>query len=133
MADGTTAMTGRTLVRRDRYAVPAAVTGLAGAAALMALAGCGQQAQELAVRFASAPGATSPDTAQVAAARAACPGTPAVRLQPASPSTLASTRQVPLRYDITGSTDRDVAIVEGCLQRQPGVQSFAVTDGRSTG
>ena len=98
--------------------------GSAFAAPALLLAGCSNPPQELAVRFSSAPGTTSPDPAQVAMARVACPGSDTVRLQPESASSLASVRRVPLRYDVTGSTDRDVALVEGCLQRQPGVEAL---------
>jgi len=95
-----------------------------GAVAATVVAGCTNPSQELAVRFRASPGTTDPDPAQVQAARAACPGSGAVRLRPVATTTLVSARRVPLRYDVTGSTDREVALVQECLERQPGVDSF---------
>lgn len=109
--------------------MPAALPRLRSAVALgvlaaAALAGCSDPPQELSVRFAVPPGAAGPDTGQVDAARAACPGSGTVRVKPLSTSPLLSERAAPLRYDVTGSTDQTLALLEGCLQRQPGVSAF---------
>lgn len=108
-----------------RRPVLSAAALLAPALALaLSTAACSDPSQELAVRFRVLPGSAEPDATLVAAARSACPGSVAVRQKPVSRSRLASEKAVPLRYDVTGSSDRDVALIEGCLQRLPGVEAF---------
>jgi len=106
--------------------VPARAAGLPLVLALTGLAAvaCSDPPREIAVRFVHAPGSTVPDPAQVRAARASCPGGPGVRQKPAPTSTLPSVLTVPLRYDVTGATDAEVARVEACLAAMPGVDSF---------
>jgi len=102
----------------------AAALGLAAGLSTVGAA-CQPSPSELAVRFRVAPGTTLPDPSLVAAARAACPGSARVVLQAASASTLVSVLRVPLRYTTTGAGDAEVARVEACLHRQPGVESVS--------
>lgn len=50
-----------------------------------------------------------------------CGALPGVRLEPAPPAKSAAARDGSLRFDVTGSTEREISKLYGCLDGKPGV------------
>ena len=90
-------------------------------ACLVALAGCrNAYRRELVVVF--APTATA---AQHAAALQACTGAaPNTSPEPISPSSFSSAQESNVRFRIDHANDHDIALLQACLGRQPGVMGF---------
>lgn len=94
---------------------------LSAALLVVLAAGCGRYGgklarRELVVHF--APGAT---TAQHLAARKACTGIPNTTPEPIVANPLPSERVNDIRFRIDRASDRDLARLSACLNRQPGV------------
>jgi hypothetical protein len=102
---------------------PAALSATVAAAAVMTLTGCNATNRELTIVFTA--GTTD---AQRTAALRACTGA-APHTSPEPVPTPTSTRGIlrygaPIRFRIDQASDRDIARLEECLQKQPGVQGF---------
>jgi hypothetical protein len=95
---------------------------------LLALTACGSGSyqREIEVRFTPGPGSGRPDPAQVAAVRAACPGTATVILRPPSTSTTLVAALTPIHYDARKADDRQVEVVQSCVRAMPGVASVSL-------
>lgn len=119
--------------RRPRRCVAARLGRGAGAALVTAglLAGCGvlgggrQQGRDLVVIF--APGVTA---AQVARVRSECDGVGGAKARPPGPPN-AVNRDYPLRFDITGLSERAQTQLTACLARDPVVRGVLPSDARS--
>ena len=62
---------------------------------------------------------TTPTTEQVATVRKACPTSPGVVLEPPDRNHLATTRQYPIRYDVSKASGDQKAAVYKCLAQVP--------------
>jgi len=98
------------------------------AAALVPLAACGKNpyVRQVSVRFVHAPGSDRPDPAQVAAVRAACPGSATVVLLPQGSLAKLSEALTPIHYDAKHADDRAIAEVQTCVAKQPGVANVGL-------
>jgi hypothetical protein len=99
------------------------VTVVAVVAGVMSLVGCNATRRELTIVF--APG--TPEQQRTAAMQACAGAAPHTSPEPVPTPT--STRGVArlgplIRFRIDRASDRDIARLEQCLQKQPGVQGF---------
>lgn len=85
--------------------------------------GAGMRTRELVVHF--TPATT---TAQRLAARDACAKYPNASPEPVGPGRQKSTRLNDVRYRIDDANYRQIAALEACLGRQPGVRGFEIPE-----
>lgn len=111
------------MVRITRRVSSVAVAGLV----MVALTGCNASAlskRELVVHF--SPSAT---TTQQLAARSACAtANPKAVPEPVTRSKYVSDQLNDIRFRIDHANDKDIAQLESCLGRQPGVVGFDIPD-----
>lgn len=85
--------------------------------------GAGMRTRELVVHFTAATTA-----AQRLAARDACSTYPNASPEPIGPGRQKSTRLNSIRYRIDSADYRQIAALEACLGRQPGVRGFEIPE-----
>ncbi|HTR68791.1 MAG TPA: hypothetical protein VMH41_01010 [Mycobacteriales bacterium] len=107
------------------------VRHVAAAASLLvaglALSGCNTSSlskRELVVYFA----AGAPESEHVAALHACAHATPDATAEPIVKSALVSNQVGDVRFRIDHTDDKQLAILESCLGRQPGVQGVDIPD-----
>jgi hypothetical protein len=107
-----------------RWKFPFAVVALVAAAGTTALAGCGTKAarsldqRELVIYF-----STKATKADVARVREECDGAGGLRAEPPGKDT-AVNRHYPLRFDASGSTDKQRTALINCLNKDKMVEGY---------
>ena len=106
--------------------IPSVVCGVAVASSVV-LTGCNAHfKREVVVTF--SPTATDGDRQTV---RTACSQLPGVTLEADPPAKSADARVGSIRFDVTGSTEREVSKLYACLNGKPGVVGAQGTENQS--
>jgi hypothetical protein len=103
--------------------LPAPVRLVPLAAAALLLAGCNGTGRELTIVFSAGTTADQRAAAQQACATAAPHATPEPIPTPSGRRGIERTGSL-VRFRIDNANDRDIARLEECLQKQPGVKGF---------
>lgn len=104
-----------------------ATIGIAAVVAAVGVAGCNTSAltkQEVVVYFND----NAPESDHVAALHACAHAAPEATPEPMSTSSLPADQVGNVRFRVDHASDKDLALLTECLNKQPGVKGFTIPD-----